>query len=90
MVYHDFKQRYTILAASKVDANTDLKKGAQIILENTEGFDKEKYRLGHTKVCQTLGKQVSIFSHLKANIQPLLVLVVQAFLFYYETTKLIS
>jgi len=50
MVYHDFKQRYTILAASKVDANTDLKKGAQIILENTEGFDKEKYRLGHTKI----------------------------------------
>jgi hypothetical protein len=27
-----------------------MKKSAQIILENTEGFDKEKYRLGHTKV----------------------------------------
>jgi len=42
--------RYTILAARKVEGNTDLKKSAQIILENTEGFDKEKYRLGHTKV----------------------------------------
>ena len=50
MVYNDFKQRYTILAASKVDANTEMKKSAQTILENTEGFDKEKYRLGHTKV----------------------------------------
>ena len=50
MMYHDFKQRYTILAASKVDANTEHKKAAQIILDNTEGFDKEKYRIGHTKV----------------------------------------
>jgi myosin heavy chain 6/7 len=50
IIYHDFKMRYTILAASKVNANTEMKKAAQIILENTEGFDKEKYRLGHTKV----------------------------------------
>ncbi len=51
MLYPDFKQRYSILGGSKVDPKaSDLKKVAGIILENTEGFDAEKYRLGHTKV----------------------------------------
>merc|ERR1711988_309454 len=49
--YADFKQRYQILGGGKVDEkSSDLKKVAAVILENTEGFDKEKYRLGHTKV----------------------------------------
>ncbi|XP_071744793.1 myosin heavy chain, muscle-like [Lepeophtheirus salmonis] len=50
ILYHDFKQRYAILGASKIDKNTEMKKSAEIILANTKGFDPEKYKLGHTKV----------------------------------------
>ena len=51
MIYPDIKQRYLVLGGSKVDPkSSDLKKIAAIILESTEGFDAEKYRLGHTKV----------------------------------------
>ena len=51
MIYPDIKQRYLVLGGSKVDPkSSDLKKTAAIILESTEGFDAEKYRLGHTKV----------------------------------------
>ena len=51
ILYNDFKQRYAILGAGKIDPkSSDLKKTAGIILDNTDGFDKEKYRLGHTKV----------------------------------------
>merc|ERR1711899_525368 len=51
MLYPDIKSRYTVLGGGKVDEkSSDLKKVAAVILENTEGFDKEKYRLGHTKV----------------------------------------
>ena len=51
ILYDDFKQRYSILGAGKIDPkSSDLKKMAGIILDNTQDFDKEKYRLGHTKV----------------------------------------
>merc|ERR1712113_779341 len=51
MLYPDIKSRYTVLGGGKVDEkSSNLKKVAAVILENTEGFDKEKYRLGHTKV----------------------------------------
>merc|ERR1711881_268034 len=50
MLYPDIKSRYTVLGGGQVEKESDLKKVAAIILENTEGFDKEKYRLGHTKV----------------------------------------
>merc|ERR1712228_1135006 len=50
MLYPDIKSRYTVLGGGKVEKESDLKKVAAIILENTDGFDKEKYRLGHTKV----------------------------------------
>merc|ERR1712141_372559 len=51
MLYPDFKQRYAILGGQKVDPkSSDLVKTAKIILENTEGFDADKYRLGKTKV----------------------------------------
>merc|ERR1712141_905371 len=51
ILYPDFKQRYAILGGQKVDPkSSDLVKTAKIILENTEGFDADKYRLGKTKV----------------------------------------
>ena len=51
ILYDDFKQRYAILGAGKIDPkSSDLKKMAGVILDNTADFDKEKYRLGHTKV----------------------------------------
>ena len=50
ILYPDFKQRYTILAQGKVDAKTEEKKAASTILDMTEGFEAEKYRIGNTKV----------------------------------------
>merc|ERR1711997_1336546 len=51
ILYPDFKQRYAILGGQKVDPkSSDLVKTAKIILENTQGFDADKYRCGKTKV----------------------------------------
>merc|ERR550519_1640084 len=50
ILFPDFKQRYSILSGGKVTKDTDPKKAAAIILENTENFPPEKYRLGNTKV----------------------------------------
>merc|ERR1712226_1062690 len=50
ILYPDMKSRYAILAAGKVDSKTELKEASKIILQNTEGFDAEKYRIGKTKV----------------------------------------
>merc|ERR1712066_186590 len=50
ILYPDFKQRYTILSKGKCDLKTEEKKAAGIILENTDNFPAEKYRLGNTKV----------------------------------------
>ncbi len=50
ILYPDFKQRYAILAGAKIDKSTEEKKAAGIILDNTKGFEAEKYRLGNTKV----------------------------------------
>merc|ERR1711874_950959 len=50
ILYPDFKQRYTILSKGKCDLKTEEKKAAGIILDNTDNFSAEKYRLGNTKV----------------------------------------
>jgi len=50
ILYPDFKMRYLILSQGKCDKTTEDKKAAGTILEMTEGFEAEKYRLGHTKV----------------------------------------
>ncbi len=50
ILYPDFKQRYAILGAGKLNDGMDERKSAEIILTNTEGFDAERYRLGKTKV----------------------------------------
>jgi myosin heavy chain 6/7 len=50
ILYPDFKQRYTILSKGKCDLKTEDKKAAGIILDNTDNFSAEKYRLGNTKV----------------------------------------
>ncbi|GFR13551.1 myosin heavy chain, muscle [Trichonephila clavata] len=50
MIYPDFKQRYTILAASAVPKGfVDAKKVAESVLEAIQ-LDKNDYRLGNTKV----------------------------------------
>merc|ERR1719225_2521709 len=49
MSYPDFKSRYNILAAAAV-AKAKNDKGAASAVLNTVGLEKEKYRLGHTKV----------------------------------------
>merc|ERR1711981_268226 len=49
MSYPDFKSRYNILAAAAVaKAKNDKAAAASVI--DTVGLEKEKYRLGHTKV----------------------------------------
>merc|ERR1712142_1322929 len=50
ILYPDFKMRYTILAGGKVDRSTEAKAAAGTILDNTDNFSAEKYRLGNTKV----------------------------------------
>ena len=50
ILFMDFKQRYAILAGGKVTKDTDPKAAAATILESTQGFEAEKYRIGHTKV----------------------------------------
>ena len=49
MSYPDFKSRYNILAAAAVAKAKNDKAAASSVL-NTVGLEKEKYRLGHTKV----------------------------------------
>ena len=50
ILFPDFKQRYAILAGGKVTKDTEEKSAAGTILERAEGFEPEKYRIGHTKV----------------------------------------
>merc|ERR1719367_151933 len=50
ILYPDFKMRYAILSGGKVQKETEAKSAAGTILESTEGFEPEKYRIGHTKV----------------------------------------
>merc|ERR1719510_142347 len=49
MSYPDFKSRYNILAAGAVAKAKNDKAAANAVL-NTVGLEKEKFRLGHTKV----------------------------------------
>merc|ERR1712223_1474172 len=49
MSYLDFKSRYNILAAAAVAKAKNDKSAAGAVLD-TVGLEKEKYRLGHTKV----------------------------------------
>ncbi|XP_050076433.1 myosin heavy chain, muscle isoform X5 [Anopheles maculipalpis] len=49
MMYPDFKLRYMILNPKGVEAEKDLKKCAQVIMD-AAGLDSELYRLGNTKV----------------------------------------
>merc|ERR1712066_264062 len=48
MMYSDFKHRYVILAPKEMKGK-DEKEASKICLETIE-FDKEKYRIGNTKV----------------------------------------
>ncbi|XP_050734448.1 myosin heavy chain, muscle-like isoform X2 [Eriocheir sinensis] len=49
LVYPDFRHRYLILASKPMTEAGDPKAAAKVCLEVIE-LDKEKYRLGHTKV----------------------------------------
>ena len=49
MFYPDYKMRYTILGAKEIATATDNKTGVYALMDKIK-FDREKYRLGHTKV----------------------------------------
>jgi len=49
ILYPEFKQRYWILAKKELYSSEDNKTGVYALMDKI-GFDREKYRLGHTKV----------------------------------------
>uniref|UniRef100_A0A6G1S6V3 Myosin heavy chain, muscle n=1 Tax=Aceria tosichella TaxID=561515 RepID=A0A6G1S6V3_9ACAR len=49
MVYHDFKQRYTILAPQRDGKFVDAKQSTAFVLTTIQ-LDENDYRLGHTKI----------------------------------------
>merc|ERR1712226_1459108 len=49
ILYPEFKQRYWILAKKELFSSDDNKTGVYALMDKI-GFDREKYRLGHTKV----------------------------------------
>merc|ERR1712112_763673 len=49
MLYPDFKSRYQILGAAEIASSSDNKTGVYALMDQIE-FDRERYRLGHTKV----------------------------------------
>ncbi|XP_040566496.1 myosin-4 [Lepeophtheirus salmonis] len=49
MLYPDFKSRYQILGAAEISSSGDNKTGVFALMDKVK-FDREKYRLGHTKV----------------------------------------
>ena len=50
MLYPEFKARYNILAAKLVAKAKNDKAAASAVLDIAVKLDKEKFRLGHTKV----------------------------------------
>ena len=49
ILYPDFKSRYQILGAKEIASSKDNKTGVYALMDKIS-FDREKYRLGHTKV----------------------------------------
>merc|ERR1719369_2339450 len=49
MLYPDFKMRYAILGASEINSSEDNKTAVYALMDKIE-FDRERYRLGHTRV----------------------------------------
>merc|ERR1711913_126007 len=49
MLYPDFKTRYAILGAAEIASSSDNKTAVYALLDKI-GFDRERYRLGHTLV----------------------------------------
>merc|ERR1712112_426538 len=49
MLYPDFKSRYAILGAAEIASSSDNKTGVYALLDQI-GFDRQRYRLGHTLV----------------------------------------
>merc|ERR1719410_3277575 len=49
MLYPDFKARYQILGAAEIATASDNKTGVYALMDKIS-FDRERYRLGHTKV----------------------------------------
>merc|ERR1719273_1666333 len=49
MLYPDFKMRYSILAAAELASSSDNKVATYALMDKI-GFDRQRYRLGHTIV----------------------------------------
>ena len=62
ILYPDFKSRYWILAKQELFGAADDKTGAYALMDKVE-FDREKYRLGHTKVFFKAGALAALEEH---------------------------
>merc|ERR1712226_1189432 len=49
MLYPDFKSRYQVLGAAEINSSSDMKTATYALMDKVS-FDREKFRLGHTKV----------------------------------------
>merc|ERR1712151_1221067 len=49
MLYPDFKMRYAILGAAEINSSSDNKVATYALMDKI-GFDRQRYRLGHTLV----------------------------------------
>merc|ERR1712240_445032 len=49
MLYPDYKMRYAILGATEINSSTDNKTAVWALMDKI-GFDRDRYRLGHTLV----------------------------------------
>merc|ERR1712141_517820 len=49
IMYPDFKQRYSCLASAEINSSSDNKTAVYALMDKIN-FDRDKYRLGHTKV----------------------------------------
>jgi len=49
MLYPDYKMRYAILGASEINSSSDNKTAVYALMDKI-GFDRERYRLGHTLI----------------------------------------
>merc|ERR1712136_452413 len=85
ILYPDFKSRYQILGAKEIASSKDNKTGVYALMDKI-AFDREKYRLGHTKVFFRAGALAAL-EEARDNIVLKLVRWMQAECFKFQLNK---
>ena len=79
ILYPDFKSRYWILAKAELNSSSDNKTAVFALMDKIE-FDRDKYRLGHTKVFFKAGA-LAILEEVRDDIVTKLIRHLQGFCF---------